>query len=87
MAPTSGRASAASGIALGPVIEAQHDDASRVGHELARIGPPLEGLGHPSQVGLRAVVEPGGQMIARLRRLLGGRDPVGVEAERPRFFA
>ena len=59
----------------------------RVGHELAGIGPPLEGLGHPGHVAVRALGEPGGKTFARLRRRLGGRDPAGVEAERARFFA
>jgi hypothetical protein len=36
---------------------------------------------------MRALREPGGKTLARLRRRLGGGDPAGVEAERPRFFA
>jgi len=46
-------------VRLGPVIKAEHDDALSVGHELAGIGPPLEGLGHPGHVALRALGEPG----------------------------
>ena len=74
-------------VRLGPVIEAEHDDALSVGHELAGIGPPLEGLGHPGHVALRALGEPGGQTLTRLRRRVGGRDPAGVEAERARLLA
>jgi hypothetical protein len=36
---------------------------------------------------MRAVGEPGGETLARLRWRLGGRDPAGVETERARFFA
>jgi hypothetical protein len=36
---------------------------------------------------MRAFGEPRFQTIARLCRRLGGSDPAGVEAERPRFFA
>jgi hypothetical protein len=74
-------------VCFGPVIEAQHNDAHGVGHQLAKIGPPLEGLGHPGHVALRAFGEPGGETLTRLRRELGRCDPTGVEAERPRFFA
>jgi hypothetical protein len=31
--------------------------------------------------------EPGGETLARMSRRLGGSDPAGVEAERPRLFA
>jgi hypothetical protein len=36
---------------------------------------------------VRAVREPGGKTLARMRRRLGGRDAAGVEAKRARFFA
>jgi hypothetical protein len=36
---------------------------------------------------VRAFGEPRGEMLARLRRRLGRRDPAGVEAERERLFA
>jgi hypothetical protein len=35
---------------------------------------------------MRAPGEPTRQPLARLRRLLGGRDPAGVEAERAGFL-
>jgi hypothetical protein len=35
---------------------------------------------------MRAVGEPGGKTLARLRRRLGRRDPAGVEAERARLL-
>ena len=56
-------------------------------HQLPGIGPPLEGLGHPGHVAMRAFGEPGGETLARLSRRLGGGDPAGVEAERARLFA
>ena len=40
--------------------------ASRM--SLRGIGPPLEGLGHPGHVAMRALCEPGGKTLARLRR-------------------
>jgi hypothetical protein len=36
---------------------------------------------------MRAFGEPRVKTLARLRQRLGGRDPAGVEGERPRFFA
>jgi hypothetical protein len=36
---------------------------------------------------MRALAEPGGEPLARVRRRLGGGDPAGVEAERARLFA
>jgi hypothetical protein len=36
---------------------------------------------------MRTVGEPGGKIIARLRRRLGRRDPAGVEAERAGLLA
>ena len=74
-------------ISRGAVVEAEHDDAFGVGHELQRIGPPLEGLGHPGHVAMRACPEPGGKTLARLRRRHGRCDPAGVEAERAGLFA
>jgi hypothetical protein len=36
---------------------------------------------------MRALSEPRGKTLTRLRRRLGGRDPAGVEAERARILA
>jgi hypothetical protein len=36
---------------------------------------------------MRALPEPGGEPLARMRLRLGGRDPAGVEAERARLVA
>ena len=58
-------------VRRGPVIEPQHDDAPGVRHELAGIGPALEGLRHPGHVALRAFGEPAGQTLARVRWRLG----------------
>ena len=69
------------------IVEAEHNDSPGVGHELAGIGPALEGLGHPGHVALRAFGEPGLKTLARLRGRLGGGDPAGVEAERAGLFA
>ncbi len=74
-------------IGQGAVIEAQHDDAPGVGHELARIHAALEGFSHPGHVAMRAVSEPGGKTFARLRRRIGRRDPASVEAQRARLLA
>jgi hypothetical protein len=74
-------------IGLWRVIEAEHDDASGVAHEPARIDPPLEGLGHPGHVAMGAVGKPGGQTLARMERRLGGTHAADVEAERARLFA
>ena len=87
MAPVAGRDERSKRILRRSVIEAEHDDALGVAHELAGIGPPLEGLGHPGHVAMRAFREPGGETLARMRGRVGGRDPAGVEAEGERFFA
>jgi hypothetical protein len=36
---------------------------------------------------MRALSDPGGKTLARLRRRLGGRDPAGVEAKRAGLLA
>ncbi|MGA8443725.1 MAG: hypothetical protein WB766_00825 [Roseiarcus sp.] len=51
-------------------------------HQRLRIDPPLDGLGHPGHVAVRAFGEPGCKALAGLSRRFGGRDPAGIEAER-----
>ena len=74
-------------IGVGAVVEAEHDDAFGVAHQRPWIDPPLEGLGHPGHVAVRAFGEPGGEILARMRRRLGRSDAAGVEAERARLCA
>ena len=71
-------------IAARAVVEAEHDDAPRVGHQRPGIDPPLDGLGHPGHVAMRAFGDPGGKALAGLSGRVGGGDPAGVEAERAR---
>ncbi len=49
--------------------------------------PPLEGLGHPGHVAVRALGEPARQTLTRMPRRVGGGDAAGVEAERARLLA
>ena len=74
-------------ISRGAVVEAEHNDSPGVGHELAGIGPALEGLGHPGHVALRPLGEPRLKTRAGMRGRIGGGDPAGVEAERAGLFA
>ena len=71
-------------IGAGAVVEAEHDDAFGFAHQRPRIDPPLEGVGHPGHVAVRAFGEPGGQPFAGALRRLGGGDAAAVETERAR---
>ena len=57
------------------------------GHSTLGIGAALESLRHPGHVAVRAVGEPGGEVLARARRRFGRGDAAGVEAERARLGA
>ena len=74
-------------IGVGAIVEAENDDAFGVAHQRPRIDPPLEGVGHPGHVAVRALCEPSGEILARVRRRLGRGDAAGVEAERSRLCA
>ena len=87
MAPASAALERGERIGVGAVVEAEHDDAFGFGHQRPRIDPPLEGIGHPCHVAVRAFGEPGGQTFARALRRLGRGDAAGVEAERARLCA
>jgi hypothetical protein len=56
-------------------------------HQGLRINPPLDGLGHPGHVAVRAFGEPGCKSLAGLSRSFGGGDPANIEAERARLGA
>jgi len=74
-------------VLRGPVIDAEHDDAPRLGPECLRIGALIRAGGEPAHIAVMARLEKRREPRARLRRQHRRRKPHRIEPQRQRVPA